>query len=198
MIAWAETGASLPPMSELESDAALARAVTSGGARGSRAEALFCARFGPRVRAYGLRHLRDPVAAEDLVQDVLHLVLVKLRTGEVREPDRIGSFVLGTARLSVGDVRRRARRREDLARGLAAEPEVVVPPPVVLDLEQLAVCLGALTERARSVVLLTFHDDRTAPEIGRAIGLSPGNVRVIRHRAVAALQRCMGAGGGGA
>jgi len=32
------------------------------------AEAEVCRRMGPRIRLYGLRHLRSPSAADDLVQ----------------------------------------------------------------------------------------------------------------------------------
>ena len=53
----------------------------------------------PRVRLYGLRHLRDAAAADDLVQEVLVLTLERLRAGRVREPDRLASFVLGACRL---------------------------------------------------------------------------------------------------
>jgi RNA polymerase sigma-70 factor (ECF subfamily) len=57
----------------------------------------FYRRLAPRVRLYGLRHLRDRHAAADLVQQVLLMTLERLRAGKVREPERIASFVLGTA-----------------------------------------------------------------------------------------------------
>ena len=40
-------------------------------------------------------------------------------------------------------------------------------------------------------MLATFLEDRDADEIGKALELSPGNVRVIRHRALARLQACV-------
>ena len=43
------------------------------------------------------------------------LVLQKLRAGAVREPERIASFVLGTARQMVIDGRRNTGRRERLS-----------------------------------------------------------------------------------
>ena len=44
-------------------------------------------RLAPRVRLYGLRHLRDPQAAADLAQQVLLMTLERLRAGgfEVEE-----------------------------------------------------------------------------------------------------------------
>ena len=50
-----------------------------------------------------------------------------------------------------------------------------------------------LAERARTVLVLTFYAERTADQIVEELRLTPGHVRVIRHRALAALQSCMGA-----
>jgi RNA polymerase sigma-70 factor (ECF subfamily) len=41
------------------------------------------------------------------------------------------------------------------------------------------------------VVLATFLEDRDADEIGSTLSLTAGNVRVIRHRALARLQVCV-------
>ena len=76
----------------------------------------FCRRFAPRIRLFGLKRLRSEAAAADLVQDVLMLVLQKLRAGAVREPERIASFVLGTARQLVIDTRRNSRPPRAAAR----------------------------------------------------------------------------------
>src|SRR5258708_15582031 len=77
------------------SDAELAGRVR----RGDRAaEAELFRRLAPRVRLYGLRHLRDPSAADDLVQDVLLMTFDRLRAGKVREEERLASYVLGTCR----------------------------------------------------------------------------------------------------
>src|SRR5689334_11483688 len=72
---------------DTDDDATLARRI-SGRApeRDAAAEAAICRRFGPRIRLYGLKHLRSDAAAADLMQDVLVMVLTKLRDGAVREP----------------------------------------------------------------------------------------------------------------
>jgi RNA polymerase sigma-70 factor (ECF subfamily) len=43
--------------------------------------------------------------------------------------------------------------------------------------------------------MATFVEDRDADEIGAAFAISAGNVRVIRHRALARLQACVEGGG---
>lgn len=174
-------------------DAALARRIVAAGARvDAAAEAELCRRLAPRVRLYGLRHLRDPHAAHDLVQQVLLMTLESLRAGKLREPERIASFVLGMSRLVVLEIRRGTWRRERLLEAWGDTSEAVDPgEPLVLDADKLAACLQALAERERSVVILTFFADKSGDEVGRELALSAGNVRVIRHRALARLRACM-------
>lgn len=179
-------------------DGALARRVAAAGASpDAAAEAELCRRLGPRIRLYGLRHLRDRHAAADLVQQVLLLTLESLRAGKVREPERIASFVLGACRMTVLEIRRGARRREALLEAWGDRAQAFeAPEPIVLDPHRLAGCLEALPERERSVVMLSFFADKAADEVGAELALSGGNVRVIRHRALSRLRDCMGAGEG--
>ena len=176
-------------------DGALARRIAEAGAvPDSNAETELYRRLGPRIRLYGQRHLRDQQAAADLVQQVLLFTLEQLRSGRVREPDRIVSFVLGTCRMTVLEMRRGARRREMLLHTWGDSAEAFeAPEPLVLDPNQLAGCLGALSERERSVVVLSFFADKQADEVGAQLSISGANVRVIRHRALARLRQCMGA-----
>jgi RNA polymerase sigma-70 factor (ECF subfamily) len=178
-------------------DGALARRIA--GARGgpdAAAEAELYRRLAPRVRLYGLRHLRDRQAAADLVQQVLLMTLERLRAGEVREPERIASFVLGACRMTVLEMRRGTKRREELLEEWAPASAGVTyeaPEPFMLDAERLGGCLEALPERERSVVVMSFFADQAADEVGAQLGLTGGNVRMIRHRALGRLRECMGA-----
>lgn len=69
------------------------------------AESELYRRFAPRVRLYGLRHLRNEDAARDLVQQVMLLTIEKLRSGSVRDADQIALFVLGVSRTMPHDLR---------------------------------------------------------------------------------------------
>lgn len=92
--------------------------------------------------------------------------------------------------------RRGARRRETLAARFVQPAAATAPSSIAaLDAPRVAACLSALAERDRLVVLLTFYADREAPRIAEDLGVSPGAVRVIRHRAMARLRDCvLGAG----
>jgi len=172
-------------------DADLALRIAAGNAPDAEAE-LF-RRMAPRVRLYGLRHLRDQAAADDLTQQVLLTVLEALREGRLREPAKLAAFVLGTCRMAVLDLRRGAHRKERLLEQFAADlsrpPE---PPSLHLDYDQLTSCLQNLRERERSVVVMTFYDEQTAAGVAGFLGISEANVRVIRHRAIHQLRDCMG------
>src|SRR6478672_5621421 len=80
----------------MDSDAQLARRAATGSDRAAEAE--LCRRFAPRIRLYGLKHLRDEDRARDLVQAVLVTVITALRAGRVEDCERIDRFMLGTAR----------------------------------------------------------------------------------------------------
>ena len=172
------------------SDADLAPRIAQGDRE---AEAEMCRRMAPRIRLYGLRHLRSPSAADDLVQQVLLKVLEALRSARLREPDRLAQFVVGTCRMTVLDLRRSANRQEELLAIFGGDLVPDPPPMPTLDDRQLASCVQALKERERSVVVMAFYDEQTAAETARALGISEANVRVIRHRAMQQLRDCMGA-----
>jgi RNA polymerase sigma-70 factor (ECF subfamily) len=175
-------------------DGTLARRVAGAGERpDAQAEGELYRRLARRVRLYGLRHLRDEAAAADLVQQVLLTTLERLRAGEVREPDRIASFVLGMCRMTVLEIRRGSWRREALLEAYGERNEAYeAPEPLALDRDRLAGCLEALAERERSVMLLSFFADKPGDAVAAELGLSAGNVRVIRHRALGRLRECMG------
>src|SRR6185436_15761026 len=110
----------------------------------------------PRVRLYGLKHLRDGAKADDLAQQVMLTTLERLRSGGIREPDRIASFVLGTSRAMVIEQLRGERRRQELTERFMPTVATTDAPSEPLDLDRLASCLDALTGRARAVVTMTF------------------------------------------
>lgn len=182
-----------PPPTEGPEARAARRIAAAPAGRARDAEAELYRLLAPRIRRYGLRHLRDAHAAADLAQHVMVLTIERLRDGTLREPDRVLSFVLGTARLTVMDQRRGERRRDELlqrhADMLLPQAEAQVSPR--LDHHRVADCLDRLPERERAVLVMSFYDDQPSDVVGRELGISPGNVRVIRHRGIDKLRRCV-------
>jgi RNA polymerase sigma-70 factor (ECF subfamily) len=170
------------------------RIAAAGGGDGD-AEAQLYRLLAPRVRRYGQRHLRDDHAADDLVQQVLTLTIEKLRAGAVASPAQVTSFVLGTCRRTVIEQFRGERRREGLLQRYADDlplADLNVAPR--LDHDRVARCLERLAERERTVLVLSFYEEQPAEDVGRHLGLTAGNVRVIRHRGIVKLRRCVDAG----
>ena len=173
-------------------DAELVRRIASGGDREAEAELFH--RMAPRIRLYGLRHLRDEHQAQDLTQQVIVTTLEALRAGRLREPEKLASFVLGTCRMTVLDLRRGARRKERLLERFGSD--LLAPVPLSqphLDRERLSRCVQGLKERERTVVVMTFYDERAGADVAGFLGVSEANLRVIRHRAIHRLRECMGA-----
>jgi RNA polymerase sigma-70 factor (ECF subfamily) len=182
-------------MADLD-DAELARRIARAGpGMDADAEAELAGRFAPRIRLFGLRHLRDAAAAQDLVQEVLVITIEALRANRIEQPERLASFVPGTCRMTVANLRRGEGRRARLLAQFAHDLDAVTTPSVEpLDRDRLADCLGRLQARDRTVVALTFYAERSAEEIARELGTSPGNVRVLRHRALDRLHDCLEGG----
>jgi RNA polymerase sigma-70 factor (ECF subfamily) len=172
-------------------DAELVRLIGAGTNREAEAE-LFL-RMAPRIRLYGLRHLRDEHASDDLTQQVLITTIEALRAGRLREPEKLASFVLGTCRMTVLNLRRGAERKQRLLEQYGAELPVAAPPAMPhLDHDHLERCVGNLKERERTVVVMSFYDEETGSDVAGFLGISEANVRVIRHRAIRQLRECMG------
>src|SRR4030095_8962812 len=93
------------------SDADLAPRIADGDRE---AEAELCRRMAPRIRLYGLRHLRSSSAGDDRAPRVRMKVLASLRPARLRESDKLAHFVLGTCRMTVLDLRRSSQRQEEL------------------------------------------------------------------------------------
>lgn len=71
--------------------------------------------------------------------------------------------------------------------------EVHVPMEAAARLQNgrdaVAKALETLPERSRAVVRMRFFENRSAQEVGEALGLSAGNVRVIQARALAQMKK---------
>ena len=182
-----------PATEHIKDEVELARAImlcTPGQAR--EAEAELYRRLAPRVRLYGMKHLRDDHAAADLVQQVLLMTIEKLRAREIREPERVISFVFGTCRMMVLDLRRTWARHDRLLQQYGADLQIAdaaIAPR--LDHERVAHCLDGLPERERTVLVMTFFEEQGADEVAVALGLTASNVRVIRHRGLGRLRDCV-------
>ena len=181
-------------MDDPAENAELVGRIAAHGPEAQDAEAELCRRFARRARLYGQKHLRDTDRAHDLAQAVMLAVLQAARAGRIEDPSRLDRFVLGTCR-NVASRMREVDARADLidTAELDAIPDAE-PTMETLDHAALYRCFLALDARGRTVVHLSFNEEKSAEEIAVVVETTPGNVRVLRHRAVAQLRRCLDAG----
>jgi RNA polymerase sigma-70 factor (ECF subfamily) len=177
-------------MDDAEENAEFVRRIVSRDPSARDAELALCRRFAPRAELYGRKHLRDEERARDLAQTVMLAVIEAVRAGRVQDPALVDRFVLGTCRnvaLRMRDLDSRAEPTD------AAELDVMAyaPPIEPVDKGALTRCLSALDARGRAVVYLSFTEGKAADEIASALETTAGHVRVLRHRALAQLRRCM-------
>jgi RNA polymerase sigma-70 factor, ECF subfamily len=148
----------------------------------------WCRSLMPVARLFAARH--GVGERDDLAQEAITVLLGAIRDGRVSDRGQAGRFLFATCKsLAL------SRHRTDQRRGALLEREApalaAVEPPQLLDRRRLWLCLNQLAARSREVVLRSYVDDETAPEIARSAGLSEANVRVIRHRAMVALHQCI-------
>jgi RNA polymerase sigma-70 factor (ECF subfamily) len=166
-----------------EDQAQLARRIALGDAA---AEAELVALFERRVLAMVLSRMRDREVARDLVQDTLLAVLSALREGRLRDADRLGAFVYGTARNIVNNFFR-CRGQEPAVCELLPESASVAPSGELEQDERLGLLRGGLDKldaSDRAILQMTLVEGLEPKAIAECLGLSREVVRARKSRAL--------------
>jgi RNA polymerase sigma-70 factor (ECF subfamily) len=138
-----------------------------------------------RARAFSIanRVLRDPAAAEDVVQDVFAEIWSRPRAFDARRGS-LSTYIGVLARCRAIDQQRSRKAREAaLARAAAAEPPPdphESPAETTIRADERGRTLRALDElpaEQRDAVLLNFGGGLTVPEIARVTGIPLGTAK---------------------
>jgi RNA polymerase sigma-70 factor, ECF subfamily len=179
------TGESERPESEVA--ASLVQRIRSGDRR---AESELVERYSRGLLFFLRRTTRSPTLSDDLHQDTFRIALERLRRDGLGEPEKLSSFLLGTARnLFLGDYRKRARRGEDMDTELDADP--LDPRPGQLDAylrreqaESVQRLIAELpTDRDRQVLLRFYVAEEDKESICSDLGLSSLHFNRVLFRA---------------
>ena len=183
------------PSSSHAADATDAAVLAARALAGDRvAEGRLCSRLSPAIRAFARRRLRSADATHEFQQEVLLIFVEALRKGKLEDPARVAGFVLGICRnLALDRARERERRSTlwQLYGEAVAACDVVQPAEVTLEIMRLEDCLTELSHRARQAVWLSYGELLSHAEVSARLGVSEGNARVLRHRALHALKQCV-------
>ena len=138
--------------------------------------------------------------AFDAAQEAFTAFLILPRARALAPSEWAGHTLVALVR----NVARNARRLHAVARPHASDDATVgaladhapAADERLADAEdrgRLARCVARLAEVQRAVVTLRMLDDRPGDDVARELGLQPGHVAVLLHRAKADLRACMNA-----
>jgi len=140
----------------------------------------------PRLRRYARALMKDPAAADDLVQDCVERALSRLHLYASGTNLRAWLFTIMHG-LYVNAVRRESRAVDRAPLGPDAERRHVAAPEQGrgLAVRDLAQALDRLTPEQREVILLVALEGLTYSEVAEATGVAIGTVmsRLARGRA---------------
>jgi len=147
----------------------------------------FAGYFGKFLRIRFRTRRLSPDAIDDLVQDTLLRVIVKVQKGEVRQPECFGAFVNSVSKNVLMEHFRRSKNSH------VDEESVEVPDDKVLDLEGLLVTqetvervrkvLGQLPEKDRRILRRLYFEEEDKDSICNEFGVNRDYLRVLALRA---------------
>lgn len=165
----------------------LVRRIAAGEAG---AEAELAESCGSALRFLARRYTRDEADAEDLYQGTLMLALEKIRGNELREPERLGSFLRALAKnLSIQKYRRRSYAAERPMDDPPEAPDRSRPDPLtaLLRSERAQVTRGLLAElgvaRDREVLLRYYIAEESSQRICADLDMGTDHFYRVLHRA---------------
>jgi len=138
-----------------------------------------------------------PEDAFDAVQEALHTFITLPEARPLVDEAEASRKLLVTLTRNVARNRRRlhavARPHDDTALdGLAATAASVEETIVAAEEHvRLEGCMLTLAEVPRAVVTLRMLEDLPGEDVARTLGITPGHVAVLLHRAKASLLDCM-------
>jgi RNA polymerase sigma-70 factor (ECF subfamily) len=135
--------------------------------------------------------------ALDAVQEGFRTLLGRDDAGLRERPDEAALLLTAIVRNAARNLRRRRHRaaphRELDDADLVDEQRPDEALVHATEVEQLAGCVAGLPEVHRHVVAMRVLEEVSGADTARALGLTPGHVAVLLHRARAQLAQCMAA-----
>ena len=148
-----------------------------------------------QIYSLALYETRDPHVAEDVTEQTFLRALTGLPSFREQGKGSDSTFrvwLFTIARNTIANVRRSRSRRPDApldaALEIAAPDDTAASAEGRIEAQRAWEAIMALPEDRRQAVVLRFVDELSAREIGQITGRSEGAVRVLIHRALAAVR----------
>lgn len=153
--------------------------------------------YADRLYRYVWYRVRDADLAEDLAAEIFVQVIQSVPAFRISARDTVAIFSGWLFRIAHNYLYHFYRRRE-------REETVTLPaerPAETMDLtrlvedqereEALHAAIASLPEAQHEVLILRFWERMSHAEVGKVMGRSEGAVKVLQHRALAALRRIL-------
>jgi RNA polymerase sigma-70 factor (ECF subfamily) len=141
--------------------------------------------FAPTLFASAYRLLNNEWEAEEVVQEVLLRVLTN--TSLLKdEPDEMQRFLKRIAiNMSIDHLRQRRIEWEDWDDNLVTQTEESTETAMIRQehMAQLHTAIAMMSERDRTVLLLSLVEELTTEEMSKVLGIKPSSVRSQLSRA---------------
>lgn len=152
-------------------------------------------RYATAVFRFLFAHLSDRLDAEDLTEEVFFRVWRNLPTFREQGVPFI-AFLFRVSRNALID---HYRRNKYSSKNLSIEEKIIVDgkpetgDAAVANIERQEIrqAMAHLPEDYQTVLLLRFMSDLSPDETAQVMGKSPGAVRVLQHRALAAFRKIL-------
>ena len=151
--------------------------------------------FGPRVKAYMMRHTGNLQTAEELMQETMMLVWNK---AALFDPDKgnASTWIFTIARNSFISAYRKQNRPEFDPNDPAFVPDDIEPADVEFqnrqEAERVRTALKELPEEQRELVQRSFFGDVSHSDLAEEFGLPLGTVKSRIRMAIAKLRKSLG------
>ena len=166
-------------------------------------ESELAGRFWARVRLFALRRLRDASAADDVAQEVMRRVVDALRADRIRNPAALPGFVFQTAHHVILQQHRGAGREVRALQRMHSAVEGAVAPADSLALliteerrQAVRAALGRLDQDDRELLIWLYQDHIEPVQVALRLAITPGALRVRKHRALKRLAALLGGAAG--
>jgi RNA polymerase sigma-70 factor (ECF subfamily) len=148
----------------------------------------FVAYFSELIQLKLRSRLHSPQAIEDVRQETFTRVFAALRSGKIRQPDRLGAFVNSMCNNVLLEQYRASSRDSSLE-----DEEQTDFPALTVDVlgaiaakqmaEKIREILEEMPERDRRLLREVFLEERDKDEVCRDFGVDRDYLRVLLHRA---------------
>jgi len=164
---------------ETPSDTTLAADIRRGE---SVAETVIYEKYAARVYYLALSELRSREDAEDVRVESFLRVIKALRNGQLRSPEALPGFILGTAKNVVREKIRQRRKEERIAQA-DNEPgdPFFIDPWVKQAIKQV---IRRLKPREQAFLVMYFYQELPPDQIAARLNLKPERLRLIKSRAL--------------